>query len=219
MKKLLLLLTLIAAASSARADFTIALDAGQLAGMPVGGLLVIVAAGGDGSFSNSLNPGQYVSGNDILLSQIAFPTSSAAFNTSGGTNETIDAITINTSNFPTLATGDLLALRWFPSTTQAQFLLGATPSAGQHFGTYNPLAAGNANNNPDGGNVWAVPSAGATINLDFFTTNSDFGGTQLPSAGLANFTVSAVPEPTTLVSELVGGAILGASVLRRRLKG
>jgi hypothetical protein len=218
MKKLLFLLSLIAVASSARADFTIALDAGQLAGMPVGGLLVIVAAGEDGSFSNSLNPGQYVSGNDILLSQVAFPNSSGAFNTSGGTQETINPIVINTSNFPTLATGDLLALRWFPQITQAQFLTGTTPSAGQTFGTYNPLAAGNPTNNPDGGSVWAVPSAGATINLDFFTANSDGGGTQPASAGFANFTVTAVPEPATVVSELFGGAILGASLLLRRFK-
>src|ERR1051326_9415252 len=88
MKKLLALLFL-AIATPAFADFTIILDAGKLrrsaaTPRPAGSVLVLVAAGGDGSFSNSLSAGQYASGNDILLSQITVPNSAVGFNNSGG---------------------------------------------------------------------------------------------------------------------------------------
>ena len=99
-----------------------ALDAGRLrqnagTAMPAGSLLILVAAGGDNAFSNTLAPGQYVSGNDILLSAMSFAPSAGAFNGSGGIDETINTIQINTSSLPSLQTGDLLALRWFPQIT------------------------------------------------------------------------------------------------------
>ena len=191
MKKIICILTL-AATTSIYADFTVALDAGRLrqdvaTAMPAGSLLFLVAAGGDSAFSNSIAPGQYVLGNDILLSAMAFPASAGAFNGSGGTDETINTIQINTSSLPSLQTGDLLALRWFPQITYSSFLTGTTPSAGQSYGTFNPIADGNATNDPDGGNAWAVPSGGSTINLNFFTSDSDLGGTQLPSEGVRKF--------------------------------
>jgi hypothetical protein len=215
MKKLLGLLLLLVA-TPAFADFTIILDAGKLrlsaaTPMPAGSVLVLVAAGGDGSFSNSLAPGQYVAGNDILLSQITVPGSAVGFNTSGGADETLNTMTINTTNFPSLAVGDLLALRWFPQISLTQFNAGTTPVSGNNFGTYNPLFWGNANNNPDGGQAWAVPNGGATINLNFFTTDSSFG-TQAPSRGYAQFIV--VPEPGTLSFLAVGS--LGALLAFRR---
>ena len=214
MKKLLALLFL-AIATPALADFTIILDAGKLrisaaTPMPLGSVLVLVAAGGDGSFSNSLAAGQYASGNDILLSLITVPNSAVGFNNSGGVDETLNTITINTTNFPSLAVGDLLALRWFPQISLAQFNAGVTPSTGNNFGTYNPLFWGNGTNNPDGGQVWAVPSGGSTINLNFFT--SDTAGTQNPAEGYAQFTV--VPEPSSFV--LAGVSLLGAAAFRLR---
>jgi hypothetical protein len=216
MKKLLALLFL-AIATPALADFTIILDAGKLrlsaaTPMPAGSVLVLVAAGGDGSFSNSLAAGQYASGNDILLSLITVPNSAVGFNNSGGTDETLNTITINTSSFPSLTVGDLLALRWFPQISLAQFNAGVTPSTGNNFGTYNPLFWGNGTNNPDGGNTWSVPTGGATINLNFFTTDSGGGGTQNPTEGYAQFTV--VPEPTSAV--LIGVSLIGAVAFRFR---
>jgi len=216
MKKLLALLFL-AIATPAFADFTIILDAGKLrlsaaTPMPAGSVLVLVAAGGDGSFSNSLAAGQYVSGNDILLSQITVPNSAVGFNTSGGADETLNTITINTTNFPSLAVGDLLALRWFPQISLSQFNAGTTPVTGNNFGTYNPLFWGNGTNNPDGGNTWSVPNGGAPINLNFFTTDSGGGGSQAPAEGYAQFTV--VPEPSSFV--LVGVSLLGAAGFRLR---
>ncbi len=100
------------------------------------------------SFSNTLGVGQYASGNDILLSILSVPGSSGAFNISGGTDETLNTLTISTTSFPGLAVGDLLALRWFPQITKTQFLAGTTPTTGNNFGTYNPLFWGNGTNNP-----------------------------------------------------------------------
>ncbi len=206
MRKLLALFFL-ALVTPAFADFTVILDAGRLrlsaaTPMALESVLVLVAAGGDGSFSNSLAPGQYASGNDIVLSVITVPGSAGGFNNSGGADETLNVLTISTANFPTLAVGDLLALRWFPQISLTQFNAGTTPVAGNNFGTYNPLFWGNGSNNPDGGNEWAVPSAGATINLNFFTTDSGGGGTQDPTEGYAQFNiVGGMPTVTLRVTD------------------
>jgi hypothetical protein len=205
-------------------DFSVQLDAGRLrlnAATPMaqGSLLILIRAGGDSAFSNSLAPGQYVSGNDVMLSAMAFPMSAAAFNNGGGPEETSNFLT-NLPNLPANV-GDLIALRWFPQITYQQFLQGVTPSAGQNFGTYNPLADGNANNNPDvafdpNSSPWSVPSGSANINLDFFTTDTHFGGTQAPFEGYASFTV--VPEPATCFAGVLGAGAIGLSLIRRRFK-
>jgi len=196
-----LALFLLFVATSALADFTVILDAGRLrlsaaTPMALDSVLVLVAAGGDGLFSNSLAPGQYASGNDIVLSVMTIPGSAGAFNNSGGLDETLNFLTIKTAGFPTLVVGDLLALRWFPQISLTQFNAGVTPVAGNNFGTYNPLFWGNGSNNPDGGNEWAVPAAGATVNLNFFTTDSGGGGTQNPNEVYAQFTVGGAPTVT-----------------------
>lgn len=216
--------------SSAFADFTIQLDAGRLRTnattiMPINGLLLLVAAGGDNTFSNSLLPGQYVSGNDILLgvANAAGPNGAGAFNLSGGPEETNNIFTISSATFPTLATGDLLGLRWFPEITYAQFIAGGTPSAGQLFGFYNPLFWGNATNNPDlpfdsQSKSWAVPAQGALIKLDFFTSNSFGGGSQNPTEGYANFSVTAVPEVSTAVCAFLCGGLVVLHFIRRQVR-
>ncbi len=190
-------------AAPALADFTVIADAGRLrldAATPMaqGSVLVLVAAGGDGTFSNTLAPGQYAAGSDIVLSVASVSGSAAGFNNSGGPDETLNTITISTASFPGLAVGDLLALRWFPEITLAQFQAGMTPAAGNHFGTYNPLFWGNGSNNPDGGEPWAVPGGGATINLNFFTTDSAGGGTQNPAEGYAPFTITGGTHAPTV---------------------
>jgi hypothetical protein len=168
-----------------------------------GSLLLLIDGGANNTFSNSLSPGQYVSGDDTILG-------AGGFDMSGGTNETL-------TSFSNLSgTGnDLIALRWFPQITYAQYLASTTPVAGQNFGTYNPLADGNGTNNPDGGDPWAVPSSNSgAIALDFFTSNTDLGGSQAPSEGYANFSVTSVPEPSTYCAAAL--AALGAICARSK---
>ena len=168
MKKILALL-FVALATPAFADFTVNLDAGRLR------LSLGTADAGRARFSfwsrraeMGSFPIRSVPDNTHLAMTSCFqfcpvPGSSGAFNISGGTDETLNTLTISTTTFPALAVGDLFALRWFPQITQAQFQSGATPATGNYFGTYNPLFWSSGTNNPDGGQVWAVPSAGSTI--------------------------------------------------------
>lgn len=222
MKKFFLLLTLFASTASAL-NFTTNLDAGRLRGgptganalpfdntngSPAGGLLVLVAAGEDSTFSNSLAPGQVVSANDILLGV-------AGFNTNNGLDETQSVFNIlNSSAVP----GDLVALRWFSTLTLSQYNAGSRPIAGSTFGTYNPRVSNPANltlpnpDAPDGGASWVVPGGG-TVALNFFTTDSTEGGSQFPSEGFQPFVV--VPEPSTYLT-LCLGLLVGCFALKRR---
>ncbi len=225
MKKLLVPLLLLCGALSGFGAFQIQLDAGQLrsnssTGLPTGSLLILISAGANGVFDtpNNLAAGGYVAGDDVLLSIRTDPNSGQAFNTAIGTNETGNLFSVTTAAPPDPSTppaGQLIGLMWFPGITYSQWLAGTTPTAGQTFGFYNPLFWGNATNNPDGGNNWAVPASGL-INLNFFTTDSDGGGTQAPARGFGNnFVVVAIPEPTSLALVTIGLAVVA---FRRRSK-
>src|SRR5690349_18659216 len=101
MKRLLASFLSLLVASDIYAAFSVQLDAGQLranpaTGLPVGSLLILISAGGDGIFETPTNlvAGFYTAGDDVLLSVMSEPTSGAAFNISGGPNETINLLTI-----------------------------------------------------------------------------------------------------------------------------
>lgn len=220
-KILVLLLSLVAA--TAYAGFTANTDAGYLYGPggtalphvgsnttdPNGGLILLIAAGGDQSFSNSLQPGQYVSGNDIVVG-------AASLNSIGGSAGTgVDSQ--NAFNVTlSLQTGDYLAIRWFPDLTYSQYLASPTiapTTVGETFGTYYPSInpANGSNLAPDGGDAWTVPSNGSQISLAFYTQLN--GGTQPETYGQANFPITAVPEPSSIA--LLGAAAVGALVCAR----
>ncbi|MDQ6939149.1 MAG: PEP-CTERM sorting domain-containing protein [Verrucomicrobiota bacterium] len=225
MKKFLAPLLVLLGSATTYATFSVALDAGQLrsnstTGLPVGSVLILIAAGADGIFQTptQLTAGRYVAGDDVLLSVMTDPNSAGTFNTAGGTNETnspFSVVQMAPATPGAVPSGQLIGLMWLPGITYAQWLAGTTPSAGQTFGFYNPLFWGNATNNPDGGNAWAVPDTGV-LNLNFFTTDSDFGGTQAPSRGFGNNFVVLIPEPSTYALLLAG--IAGLFVWRRRVK-
>ena len=185
--------------------FTANTDAGYLYGpagtaLPTGSLLLLIAAGGDQTFSNALLPGQFVSGNDFILGAVAI-------NGIGGTSPTGGVDSQNAFNVTlSPAVGDYLALRWFSNITLAQYNSGSTPVAGNTFGTY---SAGNTR--PDGGSNWTAPSSGSSIILAFYTLAN--AGTQLDSSGFAS-SIVAVPEPSSLVF-LSLGAIAGLGTLYR----
>ena len=214
-----LLALLCLAPLSARADISInVLDAGELTSSPLtpmqadnsmgslnGSLLLLFDLGSSNTASDVLTAGQFVSGTNTILG-------AGGFNTNGGTAET--RTVFNFALTGSQKTGDEMALRWFPQITLAQYESGTKTLAGEVFGTYNP-----AGGNPDGGTAWTVPADGATIqDLFFFTSNSDGGGSQLPTAGLAATPVlglSVAPEPSTYV--LLGMGLLALLAIRRRV--
>jgi len=199
---------------TAGASETAILDAGQLTAPPSfpmqvdntssssnGSLLLLIDLGPSNTINNTVNPGSYVSGTNSILA-------AGGFNINGGTNETVTTFTISSGT-----TGDELALRWFPSITYSQYQSGTLTLAGQYFGTYAPSPLGTT---PDGGNAWVLTNGG-TFSLNFFTTNSNGGGSQLPALGFTNNQIaSAVPEPSTYALFALG--LLGLLVMARRKK-
>jgi len=211
MKKLLSLVLLsLWCVARAHASFSVNLDTGQLtgpagaamqadntSGSANGSLLLLIDLGSStGAIDNNVTAGNFASGTNFTL------LAAAGFNSNGGTNEALASFNI-TSGAGTITAGDQLALRWFPQITLSQFNSGTLTLAGQYYGTYAPPVG----TTPDDGNLWVVPSSG-TIDLNFFTTNSDGGGSQLPSAGLASSQVLAVPEPSTYVLLGIGSVLL-----------
>jgi hypothetical protein len=191
----LILLTFIALlASPLRADFTINLDAGELtspasppmqiddtSGSNAGSLLLILDLGSSETVSNAVFKGNYVSGTNFILG-------AGGFNDEGGTNETLTTFNITTG--ANVSAGDVLALRWFPQITFAQYKAGFATLGGMDYGTYTP----GGTLTPDGGDLWVVPTSGL-IDLNFYTTNSDFGGSEAPIFGTAD--VQVIPEPSS----------------------
>jgi hypothetical protein len=102
-------------------------------------------------------------------------------------------------------TGDQLLLRWWPGLTAAS----AAPAAGQTFGQFRTDIVQDLSDI-----TWNVPGDGSNVFLNFFTQSQ--GGANPESAGLANMTVLAIPEPTTYALLLVG--LAGAVFVRRRIK-
>jgi hypothetical protein len=204
MKNYLALFTLLTClVAPARAVTTVALDAGKLTSPPLapmqidntlpssnGSLLLLLDLGPSNTIDNSLTPGNFVAGTNFVLA-------AGGFNTNGGTDETLTSFSVTTGTV-----GDDLALRWFPQLTYAQYQGGALTASGDYFGTYAPTPLGST---PDGGDAWTLPTSGATIDLNFFTSDSDGGGSQSPSAGFTNY---EIPEPSTFALFGIGSLVL-----------
>jgi hypothetical protein len=219
MKKLFLALFL-ASASSTMADVTINLDAGQLTGSPTaamiaddsspsnnGSLLLLVDIGAGAAADNLLTSGEYVAGGNLILA-------AGGFNNNGGTNETNTVFDIPSSLFAdnngTANAGDELVLRYFPQITFANFKNGILPVAGDFFNT---VQASNTSVALDGGNTFTLPTDGSAIALDYFTTNSDGGGSEVPTPATM-VVLGSVPEPSDYALLLLG---LGFLFFARKL--
>lgn len=181
-----------------------------------GSLLLLIAAGGNGgtTFTNQLNPGEYVAGGDKILAAFGF-------NDYGGTSANGTGQTTTDSFEFTIpggvSPGTPVELRWF-TLTLSQYNV-VYPEAGSIYGNYNPQVYNPAgSSNPDGGNAWVVPADGSSAyQLKFFTTdNTQATGTQGPGEGYASFTVA--PEPAAYVWLAFGSlAVLGYVRTRHRI--
>lgn len=207
MKSVLCFFILIISQISMYAVIDINIAAGDLknqdgsASLASGSLLVLVASGGDGIFSNSLIAGQYTAGDDAILAVF-----SANNNLSDGLGSYNSLSNLNVTGLQ----GNTLELRWFSEITYSQYMSGILTIAGNHYGSY----AGGIVGSPNGGDPWVVPTDGTTGFVLNFVTDSlnNSGGFKFTdakpnSAGYASSTAQAAPEPSTFF--LFGIASLG----------
>jgi len=107
-------------------------------------------------------------------------------------------------------TGDYLMLRWYPTLS----LSASAPGAGTKYGQFdnNGLTTPDAASGSD--IAWQMPAtASSPYALNYYNVTE--GGDEANSAGVANLTVGAVPEPTTF-SFVAGALALSALVCGRR---
>jgi hypothetical protein len=228
-KATLPLLATLLLAAAAKGGVTIDLDAGHLYSsgttsayyLPysttsgsTGALLQIIAST-NGSFSNP-TPGSYTGGNannyvvaDLSMNNAGTDEDFSEFSFTFGTD-------LN-AEFPNLASGDALLLRWFPSITLAQEEQGTTPSVGTAFGYFEGNAADDNAWGLPAALPWVIPSDGSndTGNDGLYFLTDASGGTLPETAGKASSTVTAVPEPAEF-AELAGVLVVGAMFLGRR---
>ena len=98
--------------------------------------------------------------------------------------------------------GTKLEVFWFPTLSADAASPGASGVPFGHFG-FSFVS----------GSSWSLPAAGNSITLSFLTESA--GGDFFDSDGRANFTVSAVPEPSAYAG-LAGLSILGLALWSRR---
>ena len=201
------------ATCGAKATVTLNIDADLLqtatagTAAPSSGLVMLVAntSTTTGSFGNTailqnapLTVGSTIMTGDVILKEWTLGTGSG--NTPGAFYDTASGL--NMSAFGA-ATGNPLALLWFPTLT-----LGATSAAASTpYGIYTgPGSTGSA--------AWTLPSDGSLVSLKMYTTNGALTtGTIAASNGVASKTVTAAPEPSRAI---LAGLGLGLITLRRR---
>lgn len=120
------------------------------------------------------------------------------------------SITIGAGSFSSLASGQPVAVAWFPTLTFSATTLPGGASYGL-FTTISPL---------DDSSLWQIPTpgeGGSAVTLNFFTT--DIGGSYDPSIANAAYTTgSAVPEPGAYAA-IAGVLVVGFVSWRRRKSG
>jgi hypothetical protein len=207
-KSLLLIAILLLTAFSARASITINLGGDELfqsngtTAIPLGSLIQLVASTTDNTFSTP-TPADFVGGSsdDIILA-------SFGSNNSLGSGSFVQPLTFTLSG--NLTAGDQLLLRWWPSLTTSS----STPGSGTSFGQFR---TNNVENFSDIN--WTVPADGSTVSLNFLDTSSGIATTPEPdSAGTASLSTTAVPEPSTYASALLGLGGIGLAAIRRRFR-
>lgn len=204
MKSIVLATLALAAVSTSAHALSIGIDAELLKtadgqAMSESGLVVLTAVTNGSQFGPTAT--SFTGENEIVLGKWDL----SAFATPG----VFDAFAANLSFIDGWNENDPLRLYWYPTLT----LSSTAPGAGTSYGTYSDAVG------LDGSAAWLTPTESATISLYFYTNDATFlspGGSNDADAGLANLTVSAVPEPSNLLYPLSLAMFLG--VMRRRVR-
>ncbi|HEX4083802.1 MAG TPA: PEP-CTERM sorting domain-containing protein [Chthoniobacteraceae bacterium] len=229
MKKVILFIVVVLVFTGARiyaqGTATVVLTAGQLLtsssiAIPDGALVQLI---GDTTSTAGAPTATSFTGsdpNEQILDSFAVNSSS-----SGTPGVFQDSITINLgTGLNEIPTGDYLFLRWYPTIQYSTYLPGSSePGSGTTYGQFTSSTE-EFPGDPDPTIAWVAPSSGAEDDLWFLTVSeaSTFGPSTpnnppANSAGVANLTVAAVPEPGS-VALLMGAFGVGAMAFRRRRK-
>jgi|SRR6185295_10805083 len=163
--------------------------------MPAGGLVLLVASP-DGTFGGP-TASSFVTGGDVVLFQVGL--AQPGFFQS--------PFTVDLSSFPSVTTGNLMQLYWFPTLTLADYNDTVTPGpgAGTAFGSYRSDAG------VDGSVPWVIPGANdQAVILNFVTASQ--GGSNPDSAGVA---LSVVPEASNLITAALAVGFCAVRLIRR----
>lgn len=174
------------------------------------GVVMLVAdTSGVGNFGavqtgSSLTAGSFLDsgGKDLVLYSNTIQNTTQ---TAGAFTAFTPSITPGAGIYSKLASGDPLALLWFPTLTSTS----STAAAGTSYGIYT------GNGDADGSNSWVTPSSTSSgYKLYMFTQSAQLAtGTNANSIGDATLTVGAAPEPSRAILAALG---MGALLLRRR---
>ena len=184
---LLILGACVFAGNSAHATVTLDVSARYMrtsggALMSQSGLVILVASTNGTQFGGP-TPTSFVSGGNIEVAR--WDLSNSGFG---------DGFLLDTTGPKNLAgglaTGQALAIYWFPTLT----IGAATPGNGTSYGFYrDSVANGSPGTGTDGSDPWYLPSDGFTTSIKMRTT--DAGGTVNNTNGLASRVVTGVNNP------------------------
>ena len=173
------------------------------------GIVMLVAdTSGLGTFGAvqpgaSFTPGSFLdTGNkELVLYENTISSTGLAGAFAGFTS----SITPGSGNFTSLASGNPLALLWFPALNESN----TQAAAGNSYGIYT------GNGNANGSSPWITPSSTSSgYKLYMFTQSAQLAtGTNPNAIGNATLTVAAAPEPSRAILAALG---LGLISLRRR---
>ena len=165
--------------------------AGGSALIPDNSLVYVVASTTDTTFNPPTSSG-FVSGDDIIIASGPATSGTWGFPLSASYSGDWNA-------------GDRLQLYWFPSSTS----ISTPPNTGDSYGAYRTEAVSTGSDI-----AWVSPADNFNGALSLLTLSSP-GGTIANSAGYADFTVAAVPEPSTYGMVFGFFSLAGAIALKR----
>lgn len=164
--------------------------------------LILLVAGTDGDIDMP-TPSSFFPGGNLELGRWDITDAGPSEDFPGFVSEVTQQIDLTGGLDP----GDPVGLFWFPTLS----LTATEPGNNTPYGFYTDPDGG-----LDGSGPWTVPLDGAQRTLAFRTSDSPFGGSSLPSEGIAS-NLTAVPEPQTYAM-MAAASLAGFAAVRRYRK-